>query len=348
MKELTNRQKFCIDQHEKSRRDYEGISYVSFGDNFNYFGDVYFQNTGFGYEWFDKGEWPYDPEFEGWKHIYHLGRIEIGDNVDIHNGTVICRATAEDGVTIIGSGSKIDTLCHLAHNIQIGQNCLITSGCIIGGSAIIEDNCYLGINSTIRNKITIGKNSFIGMSSVVTKDVPENSVVFGVPAKISYRKIPLANGKGEALVDNEDYDWLIKFNWSYSQGYVSRGITNNSKRENVLIHRLLMNVTDSNLYVDHINHNTLDNRRSNLRIVTQKQNSQNRKKNNGKNSSIFKGVSISNDGKKWVATTSFNSKQIYIGIFNTEMEAAKAYDKKALELFGEYACTNEMLGLYAK
>lgn len=89
--------------------------------------------------------------------------------------------------------------------------------------------------------------------------------------------------------------------------------------------------------VDHINHDKLDNRKSNLRIVTQQQNLMNRKvfKNN---KTGFKGVSVY--GEKYRASIRKNGKREYLGFFKNPIDAAKAYDKRAIELFGEYAVLN--------
>ena len=118
------------------------------------------------------------------EHIPHSGRILIGDNVTIHENTVIVRATSDEGVTSIGNGTKIDTFVHIAHNVKIGENCLIISGAKIGGSCEIGNNVYIGLGALIRNKIKIGDNSIIGMGAVVVKDVPANVTVIGNPAKI--------------------------------------------------------------------------------------------------------------------------------------------------------------------
>lgn len=111
----------------------------------------------------------------------HAGNVIIEKDVEIGSNTCLDRAVI--GSTIIGEGTKIDNLVHIAHGVKIGKNCLIVAGTIIGGSSVIGDNCYLGIGCMIKNKITIGANSFIGMGTVVLCDVPDGEVWVGNPAK---------------------------------------------------------------------------------------------------------------------------------------------------------------------
>ena len=116
-------------------------------------------------------------------HTFHSGKVIIEDNVEIYEGTNVVRATADDGITFIGEGTKIDCNVHVAHNVKIGRNCLITAGAIIAGSAEIGDNCFLGIGCMIKNGIKIGNNVMVGMGAVVLKDVPDNQTIVGNPAK---------------------------------------------------------------------------------------------------------------------------------------------------------------------
>ena len=147
--------------------------YVTIGKNCRIKQGVYFSPQGFGFQ-----------KFEGaWIHIPHSGKIIIEDYVEIFEGANIVRATAEDGVTLIGSGTKIDYNVHVAHNVRIGRNCLIIAGSIIGGSAVIGDDCYLGIGCMIKNKVKIGNGCTIGMGAVVIRDVPDGATVVGNPAK---------------------------------------------------------------------------------------------------------------------------------------------------------------------
>lgn len=143
-----------------------------------------------------------------------------------------------------------------------------------------------------------------------------------------------------ALVDNEDYEELSKYKWCASKlhygGFIAiRGVWVNGKTINISMHRQIMNVPKG-LDIDHKNHETLDNRRCNLRKATSSQNHMNSRKRKGC-SSRFKGVSWHKLTRKWRAYICLNGKICHLGLFINEIDAAKAYDKKAKELFGEFA-----------
>jgi len=127
---------------------------------------------GFGYEKNEDG---------GWEHFPHRGRVIIGDDVDIGANTCIDRGTL--GNTVIGDGTKIDNLVHVAHNVEIGRNCMIIALTCIGGGVIIGDDSYVGIGSSIRDQVKVGEKTFIGMGAVVIKDVEDNVTVVGNPAR---------------------------------------------------------------------------------------------------------------------------------------------------------------------
>lgn len=166
-----------------------------------------------------------------------------------------------------------------------------------------------------------------------------------------------------ALVDDEDFEYLSKHSWHsviYNKKknkqhiYAQTTIRAKDLKKNYKMHRYILNLIDTKLDIDHINGNTLDNRRCNLRICTRSQNNMNAIKRNHKNScapiSKYKGVRYSfiykTNGKKyirnkpWVAGATFNNKPKYLGYFKTEIEAAQAYDEFVLLNYGDFALIN--------
>ena len=84
---------------------------------------------------------------------------------------------------MVGDYTKINNLCHIAHNNKIGRNVTIT-GCVnVSGSNIIDDNVWIAPNSSIRGWVHIGKGATVGMGAVVVKDVPEGETWVGNPAR---------------------------------------------------------------------------------------------------------------------------------------------------------------------
>src|SRR5690606_40149293 len=112
----------------------------------------------------------------------HQGNVVIENDVEIGSNTYIDSA-AQDS-TIIGEGTKIDNLVHVAHGVKIGKHCLVVAGAVIGGSSVIGDYNFIGMNASIKEKVRIGNNCIIGAGAVVLKDVEDNSVMVGNPAKL--------------------------------------------------------------------------------------------------------------------------------------------------------------------
>ena len=154
------------------------------------------------------------------------------------------------------------------------------------------------------------------------------------------KEIKLSNNRGITLVDDEDYENLLKYKWRINKGYARTSIKIYGKWKSKTMHRIIMDVSNK-FQVDHIDNNRLNNQKNNLRIVTQQQNNMNRIK--GKNcSSKYKGVSKAKDRNTWRAAIRFNKKYIHIGCFLNEKDAAGAYNDKARELFGKYANLNKI------
>ncbi len=156
------------------------------------------------------------------------------------------------------------------------------------------------------------------------------------------KRIKLSQGKF-ALVNNEDFDWLNKFKWftlKYKQLYYAiRTIwKSDGKRYTIRMHREIMQAQKGQ-EIDHRNGDGLDNQRVNLRFCTHAQNIQNSRK--LKNcSSKYKGVCWYKRDKVWIAYIRPNRKQIHLGYYQKEIKAAEAYNRKASELFGEFANLN--------
>ncbi|MCA1900989.1 MAG: UDP-3-O-(3-hydroxymyristoyl)glucosamine N-acyltransferase [Candidatus Hydrogenedens sp.] len=115
-----------------------------------------------------------------WHKIPQIGCVIIGDNVEIGSNTCIDRATF--GETQIGTGTKIDNLVQIGHNVKIGENCAIAATTGIAGSATIGNSVRIGAGAGINGHINIGDNATIGAWSGVAKSVEVGAVVSGFPA----------------------------------------------------------------------------------------------------------------------------------------------------------------------
>lgn len=145
-----------------------------------------------------------------------------------------------------------------------------------------------------------------------------------------------------ALVDDDDYERVMRFKWSThvtSAGCVYAA-NSTAAREcgSRLLHRFILNAAPG-VEVDHKNRNGLDCRKSNMRLASRGQNSRNIGLTR-KNKSGHKGVCWDKGRGLWAAAVRHNGKNIFIGRFSDKAEAARAYDRKAIELQGEFACLN--------
>lgn len=166
------------------------------------------------------------------------------------------------------------------------------------------------------------------------------------------KEIPLSQGK-VALVDEIDFDAVSKYKWfAHFDGYnwyakKKNGIKGTRKRgirhKPITMHAFLME-PPVGVVIDHKDWNGLNNQRRNLRICTHAQNCQNGRQRCA-NKSGFKGVSWKRRNNKWCAQIAVLGKIIHIGLFGVAKDAAKAYDVAALKHHGEFALTNEKLGL---
>lgn len=148
-----------------------------------------------------------------------------------------------------------------------------------------------------------------------------------------YAEIVLYNKDCEevarALIDLDDIDKVKNYKWYLvGNGYVY------TKKMNIYLHRIIMECPD-NMMVDHINHNPLDNRKSNLRVCTNSQNNMNKGKQSN-NTSGYRGVDWHKQNNKWHARIHVNKRKIHLGYFDTKEEAIEARKQAELEYFGEY------------
>lgn len=159
------------------------------------------------------------------------------------------------------------------------------------------------------------------------------------------KKISLSNSTFYALIDDEDYAIISRYNWTlwirknrvYAQTHTIFGGVNKV----FAMHQMIMPTDDPKIQIDHRDGNGLNNQKFNLRYATNAQNQMNRSK--GENtSSQYKGVYWNKERKLWVAGIKFNGKRKYLGASSSELEAAKIYNKYAKKLFGDFAYLNEI------
>lgn len=131
---------------------------------------------GFGYERNEKNELEKFP---------HFGNVIIQDYVDIGANCTIDRGNMHD--TIIGKGTKIDNGVHIAHNVKIGKHCMIGPHSVLLGSCEVEDYTTIWTNVIVKEHVKIGSKVVVGACSYVNHDVPSDTKVWGIPAKIDGR-----------------------------------------------------------------------------------------------------------------------------------------------------------------
>ena len=156
------------------------------------------------------------------------------------------------------------------------------------------------------------------------------------------KQIPLINKPGMfVIVDDGDYEYLSQFTWALYESckYPSR----TSHGKTILLHHEVLQRRGVSLHngveADHVDRNRLNASASNLRLATRAQNNLNKEKNKN-NSSGYKGVSWHAIRHKWRAQIGVGYKQVYLGLFDSPIDAAKAYDRAAFYYFGDYAKLN--------
>ena len=157
------------------------------------------------------------------------------------------------------------------------------------------------------------------------------------------KEIQLTRGQ-VSLVDDEDYERANKYKWHTARSepngkpYVKTTKQANNKKKNIRLHRFIISAKDGE-EVDHINGDTLDNRRCNLRICTHSQNMANTGA-YSTNTSGYKGVSFEKSTAKWRAGIMRGGKHYSLGLHTTPELAAIAYNKAAVQYYGEFAYQN--------
>lgn len=147
------------------------ISHAHLGQNVRVYPGVCIGQDGFGFA----------PDPKGHIKVPQLGRVIIGDNVEIGSNTCIDRGAGPD--TVIGSGTWIDNLVQIAHNVNIGNGCIIVSQVGISGSSTIKDYAVIAGQVGIAGHLTVGSGAQIGAQSGVIRDVPDGAKLLGSPAR---------------------------------------------------------------------------------------------------------------------------------------------------------------------
>lgn len=133
----------------------------------------------------------------------HIGSVIVGDDVEIGANTCIDRGALGD--TVIGSGTKLDNLVHIAHNVKIGRRCVVTASATIAGSVILGDDVWVAPAATIQDGWEMGNKSMLGTASYLNRRLPEGETWIGAPAmplekfarqRVLLRQLPQRQNKG--------------------------------------------------------------------------------------------------------------------------------------------------------
>lgn len=156
------------------------------------------------------------------------------------------------------------------------------------------------------------------------------------------KEIKLTQGK-VALVDNEDFEELNKYKWACAKYpktfYAVMFSWENGKQKTIYMHRQILKVNDRSIFVDHKDHDGLNNQRVNIRKCSHSENQRNKESVVG-SSSKYIGVCWHKKDKKWQSAITINKKQKYLGQFDCPIKAAKVRDEEAKKVFGEFANLN--------
>lgn len=155
------------------------------------------------------------------------------------------------------------------------------------------------------------------------------------------QQIQLSQGKF-ATVDDEDFEWLSRCKWSFDpKGYAVRAQRTEGKTVMLYMHRAILNASGP-CVVDHVDGDGLNNQRANLRIATVAQNVHNTRPRKRSKTSGYKGVSRFRKTGKWQASIKKGDLRLHLGLFGTDVDAARAYNAAARHLFGPHAYVNDV------
>lgn len=188
--------------------------------------------------------------------------------------------------------------------------------------------CKCGVIKTIPAKCLLNGNSKSCGCNISSNAYDLTSKDYG----IGYTK----NGT-IFLFDKEDYEKISQYMWTNTAGGYIIAYYNDAdgNKKHIMLHRLVMGVTDSDVYVDHIHHNLADNRKSELRVVSRGENNCNKQLSKA-NTSGNTGVTFDKRSQKWRAYIAINHERMWLGYFSTKEEAIKAREEAEKRYFGEY------------
>lgn len=118
---------------------------------------------------------------DGFLSVPQLGRVLIGDDVEIGANSTVDRGSVQD--TVIGAGTRLDNLVQIAHNVRIGRHCVIVAQVGIAGSTVLEDYVEVGGQAAINGHVTIARRTRIGAQAGVISDTEEGAILLGSPAQ---------------------------------------------------------------------------------------------------------------------------------------------------------------------